>query len=104
MDVGMRVIIADDHRIVLDGVAALLRSAGHMILASCTDGEQVLRALEAEKPDALILDVQMPGLTGLEILRLLKKQRSPLRIILLTSSINNFQALEAIRLGVDGLS
>jgi len=49
------------------------------------------------------LDVQMPGRTGIEILRQVKAEAHPIRVVLLSSSINNAQALEAVRLGADGL-
>src|SRR4051794_15075434 len=100
---GMRLLIADDHRIVLEGIDALLRSAGYTIIARCTDGEQVVEALEAEEPEIMVLDVQMPEPNGLDVLRLVKERRPAVKVILLTSSINNAQALEAVRLGVDGL-
>jgi two-component system nitrate/nitrite response regulator NarL len=99
----MKLLVADDHRIVLEGVEALLRAAGYTVAASCTNGEQVLNALSEEAPDIMVLDVQMPAPTGLDILRHVKERRLTVRVILLTSSINNTQALEAVRLGVDGL-
>jgi two-component system nitrate/nitrite response regulator NarP len=99
----MRLLIADDHGIVLEGVEALLRNAGYAIAERCTSGDEVVAAIEARPPDVMVLDVQMPGPDGLEILRRVKHRNLPIRVILLSSSINNVQALEAIRLGVDGL-
>lgn len=99
----MKLLIADDHRIVLEGIEALLRGAGHTIVARCTDGAQVLQALATKHPEALILDVMMPGRTGIDILREIKQRQLPVCVVLLSSSINNSQALEAIRLGVNGL-
>ena len=99
----MRLLIADDHPIVLEGLEALLRSAGHTIVHRCSNGEQVLQALATNRPEILVLDVQMPGRTGIEILRQVKAEGHPIRVVLLSSSINNAQALEAVRLGDDGL-
>ena len=99
----MRLLIADDHPIVLEGLEALLRSAGHTIVHRCSNGEQVLQALATNRPEILVLDVQMPGRTGIEILRQVKAEGHPIRVVLLSSSINNAQALEAVRLGTDGL-
>jgi DNA-binding NarL/FixJ family response regulator len=99
----MRLLIADDHPVVLEGLETLLRSAGHTIIHRCTNGEQVQQALATDAPDILVLDVQMPGPTGIEILRHVKAARLPTQVVLLSSSINNAQALEAVRLGVDGL-
>jgi DNA-binding NarL/FixJ family response regulator len=99
----MRLLIADDHPVVLEGLESLLRGAGHTIVRRCTDGAQVLEALATDAPEVLVLDVQMPGPTGIDILRRVKAQRLSTRIVLLSSSINNAQALEAVRLGADGL-
>src|ERR1700746_3146109 len=99
----MKLAIADDHPIVLEGLAALLQNAGYVVVARCTDGAQVLQALTKHEPDIILLDVQMPGPTGIEILRHVKTQGLPTRVVLLSSSINNAQALEAVRLGADGL-
>jgi DNA-binding NarL/FixJ family response regulator len=81
----MRLLVADDHRIVLEGVEGLLRGAGYTIIATCINGEQVLQALAVEPPDIMVLDVQMPAPTGLDILRQVKEGRLPVRVILLTS-------------------
>jgi two-component system, NarL family, nitrate/nitrite response regulator NarL len=99
----MKLVIADDHPVVLEGLEALLRSAGHEILGQCTDGSQVLQALAENPPEVLVLDVQMPGPTGIDILRHIKAKGLPTRVVLLSSSITNTQALEAVRLGTDGL-
>lgn len=99
----MKLLIADDHGIVLEGVEALLQAAGHTIVARCRTGKEVLAALARAQPDALLLDVQMPGPTGIDILRHIKSEGLQLPIILLSSSINGGQALEAMRLGVEGL-
>ena len=99
----MRVLIADDHPIVLEGLAGLLRGAGHAIVARCRDGEQVLAALADELPDIMVLDVRMPGIGGLDLLRRMRAERQAVRVVLLSSSLSDAQALEAIRLGVDGL-
>jgi DNA-binding NarL/FixJ family response regulator len=99
----MKLLIADDHPVVLEGLEALLRSAGHAIISQCTDGSQVLHALAEDPPDLLVLDVQMPGPTGIDILRHVKTMGLPIRVILLSSSITNAQALEAVRLETDGL-
>ena len=99
----IRLLIADDHPIVLNGIDALLQGSDMTVVARCSDGEEVLRAMEAEQPDILILDVQMPKRTGLDILRQLKSSGHPARAVLLTGSISDDQLLEAVRLGADGI-
>ena len=98
-----RLLIADDHPIVLDGIEALFRGSDFEIVASCRNGEEVLKALLSATPDMMILDVQMPKMTGLAILRTLRSADNQIPILLLTASLSNAEALEAIQLGVNGL-
>lgn len=98
-----KLLIADDHPIVLDGIKALFRGSDFEVVASCRNGEEVLDALSSQTPDMMILDVQMPKITGLQVLRTLRASEKPIPIILLTASLSNGEALEAIQLGVNGL-
>ena len=101
----MRVLIADDHPILLEGLAALLESAGHEVVARCTRAEEVPEALERSGPELLLLDIHMPGEGGLGLLRRLATLAQPraARVVLLTSDLTDEQAMEAISLGADGL-
>lgn len=98
-----RLLIADDHPIVLNGIEAIFRGSDFEVVASCRNGEEVLRALPATDPDMMILDVQMPKMSGLAVLRTLRSADNPMPIILLTASLSNAEALEAIQLGANGL-
>ena len=98
-----RVLIADDHPIMLSGVAHLLRSARYEVVASIADGSEVLEAIAALRPDVAVLDVSMPGLNGIEILKLLRNREDPVRVILLTAQLEDDDLLEALRLGVEGI-
>ena len=98
-----KLLIADDHPIVLDGVSALLRDAGVDIVAQCRNGEQVLEEVARHRPQMLLLDVQMPGVTGLEVLKTLRARGDQTPVILLTASLTSAEAIEAIQLGVNGL-
>jgi two-component system nitrate/nitrite response regulator NarP len=98
-----RLLIADDHPLVLDGIEALFRNTEYDIVARCRDGAQAMEAMAEARPDVMLLDLQMPVRTGLDILRALKAEQNPVRVVLLTASLTNAQALEAIQLGVDGL-
>jgi two-component system nitrate/nitrite response regulator NarP len=99
-----RILIADDHPIVLDGLALLLTGAGHELVARCRNGDDVMEAFEKTCPDLVLLDIRMPGLDGLQLLRRLGPQnRRSARVVLLTSSIADAEAAEALALGVDGL-
>lgn len=98
-----RLLIADDHPIVLDGICALLRDVDVDVVAQCRNGEQVLAEIARTRPELLLLDVHMPRLTGLEVLRTLRTSGDATPVILLTASLTNAQAIEAIQLGVNGL-
>ena len=98
-----KLLIADDHPIVLDGVCALLRDLEVEIVARCRNGEQVLAEVARSRPELLLLDVQMPGLTGLDVLKRLRMSGDPTPVILLTASLSSAEAIEAIQLGVNGL-
>jgi DNA-binding NarL/FixJ family response regulator len=99
-----KVLIADDHQIVLDGVESVLRGTDFEVVARCTSGDQVIELLETTAPDIAILDVRMPGgASGLDVLRWIRRNKHPTKVILLTVSLEDDEALEAISLGVNGL-
>lgn len=99
-----RLLLADDHPIVLDGLSALLAGAGFEIVSICRRGDAVLAQVAETSPDIAILDIQMPGMTGIEILRDLRARRvlSP-KVIILTASLDGKQIQQAVELEADGL-
>ena len=102
MPIGL--VLADDHPIVLDGLEHLFRlEQDFKVLARCRDGEETLQAVRKHRPDVLILDIRMPGKGGLAVLREVKKEKLPTRVVLLTAALDEADALEAIRLRVSGV-
>lgn len=100
----IRIAVADDHPFILDGVEQLLRShADCELVARCTNGREALEAVETRQPDVLILDVRMPELDGIELLRIMHARRLPTKVVLLTASLDDARLLEAFRLGASGL-
>lgn len=96
----VRVVVADDHPIVLQGLLQLFAGEkDFQVVERCSDGEEALAAVERHKPDVLVLDVRMPRLDGLGVLRALSARKSPTRVVLLTAEVNDTEVLEAIRLG-----
>lgn len=100
----IRVVLTDDHPIVLDGLEQLfLREKDFEIVARCVNGEDAIRAVRHHKPDVLVLDIQMPRMNGLQVLREIHEQKIPTRVVLLTAALDEDQVMEAMRLGVAGL-
>jgi DNA-binding NarL/FixJ family response regulator len=103
-DAPIRLILADDHAVVLKGLESLLALEPDLtVIATCTNGDATLEAVRRHHPDVVLLDLLMPGLDGLEVLRALRAEKQPPRVILLTANIEDEEVLEAIQLGVSGV-
>jgi DNA-binding NarL/FixJ family response regulator len=103
-DAVITVILADDHAIVLDGLHRLFeRQPDFDVLACCRTGEEALVEARQDKADVLVLDVRMPGLGGLDVLRIAAAEGLRCRIVLLTATIDDADAVLALKLGVSGL-
>jgi two-component system, NarL family, nitrate/nitrite response regulator NarL len=100
----IRILIADDHAIFRDGLRRLLATqSDFQVVAEASDGKEAI-ALAAElKPDVLLLDLAMPRVPGMEVLRELGRQELPLRTILLTAAIQPFAVTTALQLGARGI-
>ena len=100
----IRIVLADDHPIVLDGLEQLFGTEPDLeVVARATSAEAAMRALEEFKPDVLVLDLAMPGQTGLWVMEQAAARALPARIVLLTAHVDEQQLLEAVRLGVAGV-
>lgn len=99
----MRVVLADDHPVVLAGLEQVFAQEPDCeVVATATDGEQALAAVERLAPDVLVLDLRMPRKDGLAVLRDLAAGGAATRTVVLTAAVDG-NALEAIRLGARGL-
>lgn len=99
-----RVVLADDHPIVLGGLESLFRLEPEFeVVASCRDGDEVLAAVDREAADLLVLDVRMPRVDGLEVLRRLRGRPQAPRVLLLTAALDDDEVVEAVRLGARGV-
>jgi DNA-binding NarL/FixJ family response regulator len=97
-------VIADDHPLILDALENLFRGEKDFkLLARCANGDETLKALRRDKPEILLLDMQMPGDGGLGVLREIKKGKLSTRVVVLTAALEEDQLAEAIRLGARGL-
>jgi DNA-binding NarL/FixJ family response regulator len=102
--VTIRLVLADDHPLVLDGLAHLFQREDDLqIVARCDDGEAALRAVQEHKPDVLVLDLNMPRLSGVELLRRLAQEGPPVRVVVLSGNVDEDDLLEVVRLGARGV-
>lgn len=98
------VVLADDHPIVLDGLERLFGlEEGLEVVGRCRDGEETLAAVRELAPDVLVLDVRMPGASGIDVLRTLVDEELGTRVVLLTAGLEDEQLLDAIRAGARGV-
>jgi DNA-binding NarL/FixJ family response regulator len=95
------VLLADDHAIVLEGLASLLRSEFSLV-GTVADGAGLLEAARQLRPDVIVTDVAMPGMSGLEALRRLKAEPTAVKVVLLTMHADAQLAAEALRAGASG--
>lgn len=100
----IRIVIADDHPVVRRGLAQFIADEeGMEIVAECADGQSALDAVTRCRPDVLIVDLQMPLLSGLDVLRALRDSPAPPAVILLAGTIGDDEVVEAMRHGVKGV-
>lgn len=96
------VVLADDHAIVREGIAALCTGNGMRILGECSDGAAAVETITAKQPDFAILDMHMPGMTGIEVIRKLRAAGSTAKLLILSISREEATVVEALRAGADG--
>jgi len=100
----IRVVIADDHPLVLDGLHALLQQHPEFeVVGACSGGAQAEAAVRRTHPDILVLDLKMPDMDALEVVRRLHDLNPVPKVVLLTAQIDEDQLIEALRLGVRGV-
>jgi DNA-binding NarL/FixJ family response regulator len=97
----MTVVLADDHNIVREGIASLCTGYGYRIAGECSDGPSAVEMILELKPDLAILDLNMPGMSGVEAIRKLRSCGSAAKLMILSISRDENTVLEALRAGAD---
>jgi DNA-binding NarL/FixJ family response regulator len=98
----MRVLLADDHPLFRDGLAALLRSHGMTVVGEANNGIEALELARAIKPELILMDVNMPQMDGLEATRRIKAELPQTQIVILTVSDEDENLFQAIKFGAEG--
>jgi DNA-binding NarL/FixJ family response regulator len=98
------IVVADDHPVVLGGLITLLNEDETFKLAArCANGEEAINAIRAFRPDIALLDVSMPGLDGLQVLRTLNAENLPTRVCFLAASLTDREIVDAAAEGAFGI-
>jgi len=99
----IRVVVVDDHQIVRDGLVALLGALeGIELVGSAADGKDAVHVVAESQPDVVIMDIQMPGLDGIEATRFITGRQPAPRVVMLTMNEDDETVLSAIRAGASG--
>jgi DNA-binding NarL/FixJ family response regulator len=100
--VAERILIVDDHPLTAEALAALLDQKGFSVVGRESDGEGAVAAAEQLQPDVVLLDLSMPGMTGLQALPLIRRAAPACEVVVLTASGTEENLLAAIRGGAAG--
>lgn len=98
----MRIVLVDDHALFRDGVASLLRAWGHDVVGQATNGPDAVILADRVDPDLVLMDVRMPGGSGLEATARIRAARPQTAIVMLTVSEDEDDLFAAIKAGAQG--
>lgn len=98
----MRVLVADDHPLMVDGLCSLLEAHGTEIVGTVGDGQAAVAEALRLEPDLVLMDIRMPVCDGLAATRLIKAQRPEMRIVVITTSAEDEDLFEAVKSGACG--
>lgn len=99
----IKLLIADDHNILLEGIVSLLQSEGSFdVAATASNGYEVMKLVNKNDYDVCLLDINMPGLDGIEAAKLIKTAKPSIKIVMLTTYNDKEIISELIHIGVSG--
>jgi DNA-binding NarL/FixJ family response regulator len=93
----------DDHPLLREGIAAVLEDEPDMVLvAEATNGDDAIRSFRQHRPDVTLMDIQMPGMSGIDAMTAIRSEFPNARFIVLTTYQGDVQALRALKAGASG--
>lgn len=98
----MRILLADDHGLFLEGLGNLLRAGGHEVVGAAHDGLEALELARSLRPDVILMDVRMPQCDGLCATRVIHAELPAIKIVMLTTSAEDADLFAAIKGGATG--
>ena len=99
----IRVLLADDHTIVRAGLKEILANTGDIaVAAEATNGQEVMARIRGQDYDVAVLDMSMPGRSGIELIKQVKDEKPKLRILVLTMHSEEQYAVRALKAGASG--
>lgn len=98
----LRIVLIDDHTLFRVGLEGLLESRGIEIAASVDSGDDCVQLVKEHQPDVVLLDMRMPDINGLSVLKILRDNDINMPIVMLTTSTEEADLLESLRAGAQG--
>lgn len=103
IDQPIRVVLADDHAVVRQGIRQFLETGSNIaVAAEASDGLEAVNLIREHRPDVAVLDIQMPGQSGIEVTRLLRAERFPVGILILTAFDDEPYIRAVLQAGANG--
>ncbi len=99
----VKVLLVDDHKMVREGIKSVINSRDDLrVIGEASNGEQAIEKVEKLKPHVVVMDINMPGMTGIEAAKKIKELRNETRILMLTMIDNEKFIIDALSSGADG--
>lgn len=98
----IRVLIGDDHSVVREGLKAVLSEGGFTVVGEAADGREAVEAARRTRPDVVVLDVQMPLMSGIDAAKQIRAELPGVKILVLTTFADEKVLTQCLKAGVDG--
>lgn len=99
----IRIVVVDDHEIVRQGIATILsKDVGFQIIGEAADGHEAVRLITETRPDVALVDVRLPGISGVELCYHIQRESPETQVLILTGYLDSNVVRECIRAGAKG--